>query len=173
MADAAVEATSRPAATPPLEDRAPLARLATFEDVLALIRERRDMQLLLEVEAGLRLVHYAPGRIEFEPAPAAAPDLASRLAQRLQAWTGARWGVSVVGAGGAPTLAERRDAERETLAEQVTAHPLVRAVLAAFPEAEIRTIGTPAALPAAAEDAGEDDAFIEDWDPDDPFGDEI
>ena len=77
-----------------------------FEDVVALIRARRDVSLLVEVETGVRLVRYAPGRIEFEPAEAAPPDLAARLAQRLQLWTGARWGVAVVGSGGAATIAE-------------------------------------------------------------------
>ncbi|HLQ20458.1 MAG TPA: DNA polymerase III subunit gamma/tau, partial [Tabrizicola sp.] len=73
---------------------------ATFESVIELIRSKRDMLLLNEVETGLRLARYAPGRIEFEPAPGAKPDLAARLGQRLQGWTGARWGVSVVSSGG-------------------------------------------------------------------------
>jgi DNA polymerase III subunit gamma/tau len=132
-----------PVAAP--ERPAPLARYRRFEDVVALIREKRDMQLLVEVEAGVRLVHFAPGRIEFEPAENAAADLASRLAQRLQAWTGERWGVSVVGSGGAATVAERRGAERDDLAARAMAHPLVQAVLAAFPGAEIRDIRQPGA----------------------------
>jgi DNA polymerase-3 subunit gamma/tau len=65
---------------------------ATFDQVIELIRSKRDMLLLNEVETGLRLARYAPGRIEFEPAPGAKPDLAARLGQRLQGWTGARWG---------------------------------------------------------------------------------
>jgi DNA polymerase III subunit gamma/tau len=164
-----------PAATP---DHAPLPRFAAFEDILALIRDQRDMQLLVEVEAGVRLVHYAPGRIEFEPAAAAAPDLASRLAQRLQAWTGARWGVSVVGSGGAPTIAERRAAERNAMTAQAMSHPLVQAVLAAFPGAEIRDIRPlgageppPPLHPAPGDDSYEA-GYIEAWDPDDPFAEE-
>ena len=91
-----------PAAAPaPAPRPGPLARYAQFEDVVALVRARRDVSLLVEIEAGVRLVRYAPGRIEFEPAEAAPPDLAARLAQRLQLWTGARWGVAVVGSGGA------------------------------------------------------------------------
>jgi hypothetical protein len=58
----------------------PDALYQTFDQVVALIHEKRDMTLLFEVEATLRLVHYAPGRIEFEPTPNAAPDLAARLA---------------------------------------------------------------------------------------------
>ena len=51
----------------------------TIAQVIELIREKRDVRLLVEVETGVRLAKYAPGRIEFEPAPGAAPDLAARL----------------------------------------------------------------------------------------------
>lgn len=159
----------------PRAEAAPLARYQSFEDVLALIAERRDLQLLVEVEAGVRLARYAPGRIEFEPAPTASPELAARLAQRLGTWTGARWGVSVVSAGGAPTVAERRAAERDDLTAQARAHPLVQAVLAAFPGAEIRDI-RPAVQPGAGDAAdpgpGEDDLALAAWDHDDPFAEE-
>ena len=46
-----------------------LARFGRFEDVVALIRHHRDVKLLVEVETGLRLARYSPGRIEFQPAP--------------------------------------------------------------------------------------------------------
>ena len=51
----------------------------SFDQVVALIREKRDMKLLVEVESHLRLARYAPGRIEFEPTRDAAPDLAANL----------------------------------------------------------------------------------------------
>ncbi|PTE16384.1 DNA polymerase III subunit gamma/tau [Pseudogemmobacter blasticus] len=141
---------------------------ATFEAVVDLIREKRDMTLLVEVEDGVRLVRYSPGRIEFEPAPGARPDLAARLSQRLQAWTGSRWGVSVVASGGAPTLAEQRDRDRIAARAEAMENPLVQAVLAAFPEAKITEIRTPEALAArAAEEAlpeAEPDVD-DDWDP--------
>ena len=137
----------------------PLARYATFEDVLDLIRERRDMPLLVEVETGLRLVRYAPGRIEFTPADRAAPDLAQRLAVGLGRWTGARWGVSVVGEGMAPTIAEAREARRLDLEAQAREHPLVRAALERFPKARITGIRPrrPIVEPAPEAEAG--------WDP--------
>ncbi len=123
---------------------------ASFDAVVELIRERRDMKLLYEVEEGLRLVRYAPGRIEFEPSPKAGPDLAARLSQRLQGWTGQRWGVSVVSAGGAPTMAEARDAARMVAEGEALQNPLVMAVMAAFPGARIAEIRTAAAMAQAA-----------------------
>ena len=134
----AAAAAPAPAAAP--AEAGPLARYARFEDVVALVRARRDVSLLIEIEQGLRLAKYAPGRIEFEPAAGTAPDLAARLGQRLQLWTGVRWGVSVVGSGGAATIAEVRAAERDDLQAQAAAHPMVQAVLAAFPGAEIREV---------------------------------
>jgi DNA polymerase-3 subunit gamma/tau len=138
--------------------------IASFEGVLELIREKRDMKLLYEVEEGVRLVRYAPGRIEFEPAPGAAADLAARLGQRLQGWTGARWGVSVVAGGGAPTVAEARTAERRVAEAEAMKNPLVQAALAAFPGAKIVEIRSAEEMTRAA--AVEALPEVEDeWDP--------
>ncbi len=160
-----------PAAAPaPVQDAGPLARYATFDDVVALVRARRDMSLLVEIEDGVRLVRYAPGRIEFEPSDAAPPELAARLAQRLQLWTGARWGVAVVGSGGAETIAEVRAARKGDLRARALEHPMVQAVLAAFPGADVRDVRPPEAPgEAAAAVTGEDD---DEWDPIDPFSEE-
>ncbi len=141
-----------------------LARYARFDDVVALIRVRRDARLLMDVETGVKLVSYAPGRIEFEPSDAAPADLAARLGSRLQEWTGRRWGVSVVFAGGGATLREASDTRRSDLHGLALAHPMVQAALAAFPGAEIKDVRIPEELTVPlVEDAGED------WDPIDPF----
>ncbi|MEM9786257.1 MAG: DNA polymerase III subunit gamma/tau [Pseudomonadota bacterium] len=118
-----------------------LQHYARFEDVVELIRTHRDVKLLVEVETGLRLVSYQPGRIEVNPTPDAAPDLIGRLGSRLQAWTGNRWAISVA-EGGAPTIAETRDATENAIRAEAEAHPLVQAVIAVFPKAKITNIHT-------------------------------
>lgn len=144
--------------------QAPAVPLPTFQHVVDLIREKRDMLLLKEVEDGVKLVRYAPGRIEFQPSALARPDLAARLSQRLQGWTGSRWGISVVNEGGAATLAEERDAEENAARAEALENPLVKAVLAAFPGAKIAEIRTPEAMAAAAQ--AEALPEVEDeWDP--------
>ncbi|WP_347823528.1 DNA polymerase III subunit gamma/tau [uncultured Planktomarina sp.] len=127
-----------------------LARFARFEDVLDLIRHHRDVKLLVDVETSLRLVSYSPGRIEFEPTETAARDLAQRLGTRLQTWTAQRWAVSI-GTNGASTIAEIRDAAALELKEQAKGHPLVQAVLVAFPKAQISDIRTAKAIEAEAQ----------------------
>ncbi len=140
-----------------------LAIYHDFDAVVALIRERRDMSLLVDVETHLRLVRYAPGRIEFEPGPEAPADLAARLAGRLQGWTGARWGVSVA-SGGAPSIAEARAAEETARAAQALDDPLVQAVLAAFPKARIAGFREPEPV-EETEAAAVTEAPPDDWDP--------
>jgi len=133
----------------------------SFDQVVALIRERRDMKLLVEVETTLRLAKYAPGRIEFEPTADAPRDLAARLAARLQGWTGQRWAVSVVNTGGSATIAEDQDKDRLAAEAEASKNPLVQAVVAAFPGAKIGAIRKPE-LEAAFEALPE----VEDeWDP--------
>jgi DNA polymerase-3 subunit gamma/tau len=141
-----------------------LARYATFAQVVELIRANRDVQLLIEVETGIRLARYEPGRIEFEPAPGATQGLAQKLGTRLQQWTGARWAVTLVNEGGRPTIAEARDAERSTLEAQAREHPLVKAVLDAFPTARIADIRAPEVREAEAAQAALPEVEDE-WDP--------
>jgi DNA polymerase-3 subunit gamma/tau len=138
---------------------------ATFESVVELIRSKRDMLLLNEVESGLRLARYSPGRIEFEPASGAKPDLASRLGQRLQGWTGSRWGVSVVSSGGAPTIAEMRNAQEAEAHAEADSLPLVQAIKAAFPGAKIADVRLPDTAAPAPTLAEVDAELDPDWDP--------
>ena len=146
------------------EPDAALARFPSFGRVVDLITANRDQLLKVEVETGVRLVSYRPGRIEFEPSPQAAPDLAQKLGQRLQSWTGVRWAVSVVADGGQPTIAEARDAEKSALEAEARANPLVASILDAFPQGKLRPIETPAELAAKAETEALGEVEDE-WDP--------
>ncbi|MDM7933249.1 DNA polymerase III subunit gamma/tau [Tabrizicola sp.] len=171
---AALRAPAAPMRGPTMTAAAPalaegqLQVYASFASVVDLIRQKRDMLLLNEVETDLRLVRYAPGRIEFEPAPGARADLASRLGQRLQGWTGARWGVSVVSSGGGATISEQRTAELAELHAEAAENPLVQAILTAFPKARITEVRNPEALVAQAAEAAlpvAEPEADEDWNP--------
>ncbi|UOA33342.1 DNA polymerase III subunit tau [Sulfitobacter sp. DSM 110093] len=143
---------------------AALARFPTFEHVIELIRVNRDVKLLVEVETCVQLAAYQPGRIEFVPTDDAPRDLAQRLGQKLQLWTGNRWAVSLVNEGGAETIAQIRDARELALKKQAEDHPMMQAVLAQFPKARITAIRTPEDIAAAA--TAEALPEVEDeWDP--------
>ncbi len=143
---------------------AALARYPTFEHVVELIRTNRDGLLLEYVKTYLRLVSYQAGRITIQPTTDAPKDLAARLGQQLQNWTQARWIISLANEGGGETITERENAAYTALETEATAHPLVQAVLTAFPKAKIKHIRTPEDL--AAEVQADALPEVEDeWDP--------
>ncbi len=144
--------------------QAALARYPTFEHVVELIRANRDVKLLVEVENGVRLVSYQPGRIEFTPTVNAPTDLSQRLGASLQRWTGNRWAVSIVSDGDEPTIAELRDAAALELKAEAEKHPLVQAVLSHFPKARIKNIETPEQRAAKVETEALPEVEDE-WDP--------
>lgn len=145
-----------------------LAHYPSFESVVALIEANRDIKLLVEVKTSLRLVSYSAGRIEFEPTERAPADLAQRLGARLKDWTGQRWGISVASTGGGATLDEQENDAQRKLEEEAAAHPMMQAVISAFPKAkitEIRTreeIANQAAVEALPEVEDEWDPFEDD-----------
>jgi len=143
---------------------AALARYPSFEHVVELIRTQRDVKLLVDVETGVRLVSYQPGRIEFTPTDSAPSNLAARLGSNLQNWSGSRWAVVITSGGDAQTIAEKNDAAENALRAKATEHPLVQAVLTAFPKAKITRIRTAEEL--QAEIAADALPEVEDeWDP--------
>ena len=136
----------------------------TFESVLEIIRKFRDMKLLIDVENSVRLSSYVPGRIEFTPTENAPKDLAQRLGQLLQNWTGFRWAITVVGNCSGETIQEQRNAKDATLKREAKLHPFVKTVFDNFPKASIIEIKSQAEIVAEAEKTGLPEIEGE-WDP--------
>ena len=127
----------------PAPDTTP--RLASFRDVTALVAERREAMLHAHLIHSVHLVRFAPPVIELRPQPEAPKDLAARLGALLTEATGTRWTIALSTAEGEATVAEQgtaADAARRTAAAD---HPLVRAIMDAFPGARIDTVHDAAA----------------------------
>ena len=115
----------------------PMASLSSLEDIIALAKERGARLLATQLENNFHLVALEPGRIEFRPDAQAPRTLSGDLAQRLKDWTGQRWIITVASEGGAPTLAGQKIATERARKDAVANEPFVRAVMDAFPGAEI------------------------------------
>jgi DNA polymerase-3 subunit gamma/tau len=134
-----------------------------WEEVVALASGRRPM-LHAHLMHSVHPVRMLPGRIEMRVRPDAPRDLSAELAAMLGDATGTRWTIVLSNAAGEPTLAEQTraaDAMRRSLA---ASHPLVQAIVAAFPGATIEAVrdvapaeaGAPAGAAPEAEDAPAD-----------------
>jgi DNA polymerase-3 subunit gamma/tau len=119
----------------PVPQGAPTASLRNLEDIVALCEPRSELRVNLE--HNVHLVRLEPGRIEIRPTPRAPRSLANDLQAKLTSITGERWTVSIANQGGAPTLAEQKQAAKTARHEAAAQEPMVRAVLDRFPGAEI------------------------------------
>ena len=122
------------------EPAVPTLSLGSFEALIALVAEKRDIGTKMALERDVRLVRFEDGQIEIALQPNAPKTFVHDLQRKLTAWTGKRWIVVVSKEQGAPTMrdqAKDRDAE---LRQQVMQDPLVMAVLAKFPGATVGEI---------------------------------
>ena len=137
--NSAIAAAREPAPRPAVESMpaASVPEIASLEDLVALARARGARILERHLENDVHLVALERGKIEFRPGPRAPKTLAGDLAQRLRDWTGERWIVTLASEGGAQTIAEQRLSAERARKDAVSNEPFVRAVLDAFPGAEI------------------------------------
>ncbi|WGM29829.1 DNA polymerase III subunit gamma/tau [Brevundimonas sp. NIBR11] len=151
---ASAQLSVRPAPIPTLPDP------QSFEDVVSLVGQKREIALQMEIERYVRPVSFAPGRLTFEPVAGMPANLATKLASRLKEWTGRQWFVIANGEGGGETVIELNRRETAQVRAEVEADPFVKAVLEAFPGAvvgEIKTIAPSVEMPAIPDEI-EDDA---------------
>ena len=118
----------------------PAVVLETLDDVIRLAKERGALQLATQIDINVRLISLERGRIQFSTTGRPPPSLAGDLAQRLRDWTGERWIVTLSNDGGAPTLHEQRAQADRAKKDSVLNEPFVRAVMDAFPGAEIVSV---------------------------------
>jgi len=119
------------------EPSAPALVVGRFEDLIALAAQKRDLGVKLALERDVRLVRYEDGRLEIGLQQSAAKTLVNDLARKFSQWTNRRWMVVVSAEQGEATVKSQNEARQAELKTGVRADPLVQAVLARFPGAEI------------------------------------
>jgi DNA polymerase III subunit gamma/tau len=144
----AAQPEARPITRDP-EPGSPTLALRSFEELVALAAEKRDLAIKSALERDVRLVRFEDGKIEIGIEPGAAKTLVGDLSRKLGEWTGRRWMVVVSAEGGAPSIRSQSETRKAELKDQVRGDPLVQAVLARFPGAEIVDVRQTPNAPAA------------------------
>ncbi len=148
----AVEMASNEPVTQGAEAGAPTRVLRGFEALVALAAEKRDLAIKSALERDVRLVRFEDGRLEIGLEPSAAKTLTGELSKKLGEWTGRRWMVIVSAERGVPSLRAQAQMRKAELKDGVRGDPLVQAVLARFPGAEIVDVRPPAGAPTVADE---------------------
>ena len=131
-------------------------RLGTFRDVVAFVGDQKEAMLHAHLLHSVHLVRFAPPVIELRPQPEAPKNLSAQLAALLSDATGSRWTIAVSREAGEATIADQGNAADTARKTAAADHPLVCAILAAFPGARIDTVHDKTAdaygLPASVAD---------------------
>jgi DNA polymerase-3 subunit gamma/tau len=162
------EASARPQMAAPAADAqsAPVLRISSFPQLVALAGEKRDLLTKAALEADMRLVRIEDGRLEVALERHAVRGLVNDLSRKLEQWTGRRWTVIVSNEAGQPTLRSQNEQAKNEHARTAEADPRVQEVLARFPGAKVVEVRKLAAEPPESDAIGEDPTESSDSDDD-------
>ena len=135
--------TAAPSSAPAAKSSAPSARVPSdFHGLIELLESRGKHQLAVQLHDQVGLVRYAPPELLLKPSRPLGPDWTRELATILKSATGTSWQVSLSDDAGEPSLLDQEKMAEERVRAEVLADPSVRAVMDAFPDAELESYST-------------------------------
>jgi DNA polymerase-3 subunit gamma/tau len=136
-----VAAVSSP--SPVANASGPTARLpGDFPALVRAIEQSGKHLLGQQLHDQVGLVRYAPPELVLRPTRPLGPDWPRDLALALKSITGTSWQVSLSDEAGEPSLLDQDRMAEERVRADVLADPNVRAVMDAFPGAELESFST-------------------------------
>ncbi len=136
-------APSAPASTSATKPGGPTARIPSDCSALVkIVEESGKRNLALQLHDQVGLVRYAPPELVLKPMRPLGADWSRELARDLKLVTAASWQVSLSDEAGEPSLLDQEKMLKERVRADVLADPNVRAVMDAFPDAELESHST-------------------------------
>jgi DNA polymerase III subunit gamma/tau len=133
-------AGASPRAAPAARASAPTATLpADFAALVQFLAENKKQLLAQQLHDQVNLVRYAPPELVVKPLRPLGADWSRDVTLALKSATGASWQVSLSDESGEPSLLDQEKMAEERVRADVLADPNVRAVLDAFPDAELES----------------------------------
>jgi DNA polymerase-3 subunit gamma/tau len=120
-----------------------------YREIVALFSEKREAGLHALLYGQVHFVRSTPGMLELRVGADAPANLAGRVSQCLTEWTGFRWVISLSAEDGEPTLLDQDRKAESKRQERAREHPLMQAVIKAFPSAKIISLRQRAIAPTA------------------------
>jgi DNA polymerase-3 subunit gamma/tau len=119
------------------------ARLpAEFRGLIELLEAKGKHQLAVQLHDQVGLVRYAAPELVLKPSRPLGGDWPRELAAVLKSLTGTAWQVSLSDDAAEPSLLDQEKMAEERVRSDVLADPNVKAVMDAFPDAELESFST-------------------------------
>jgi len=144
------------------ETQKPLRVVNTFDEMLFLAEDRRDLKVKTFLKRNVKLVECRSGYLEYNLVGNPQRENVMYFSKKLEEWTGIRWALVISQKDGLPTIEEIERAELNDKLENARSHPAVEAIMKAFEGArivDVRIRAEQEEMPIAAieEDDEEDD----------------
>jgi DNA polymerase-3 subunit gamma/tau len=121
----------------------PSARLpADYPALVRAVEQAGKRVLAQQLHDQVGLIRFAPGELILKPMRPLGADWSREVATALKGVTGSSWQVSLSDESGQPSLLDQEKIAEERVKADVLADPNVRAVMEAFPEAELESFST-------------------------------
>jgi DNA polymerase-3 subunit gamma/tau len=119
---------------------APTAKIpGDFRGLVSLLETGKKPLLAQQLHDHVGLVRYEPPALQLKPLRPLGGDWTRELAAALKSLTGTSWEVSLSDEQGDPSLLDQEKMAEERVRADVLADPNVRAVMDAFPDAELES----------------------------------
>jgi DNA polymerase-3 subunit gamma/tau len=110
----------------------------TFEELVQLVANAREPMIHTHLIHDVRLISYAPGKLEVTVNDRTPKNFGVELSKLLQNLTQVPWQILTnTQTTTQPTLAEQHKAQQQSLTEQSLNHPIVKQLAEAFPGSTI------------------------------------
>jgi DNA polymerase-3 subunit gamma/tau len=132
-----------PSRAPAAKSAAPTAELpGDFPTLIKRLEGAGKHHLAVQLHDQVGLVRYAPPELALKPTRPLGQDWPRDAAAALKSVTGASWTVLLSDEAGEPSLLDQEKIAEERVRSDVLANPNLRAVMDAFPDAELETYST-------------------------------
>jgi DNA polymerase-3 subunit gamma/tau len=115
---------------------------SNFNALIEALERAGKHNLAVQLHDQVGLVRYAPPELVLRPTRPLGSDWPRDLALALKSATGATWQVALSDEAGEPSLLDQEKMAEERVRADVLADPNVRAVMNAFPDAELESFTT-------------------------------
>ncbi len=119
------------------ENDQPPRILNSFEELIFLAEDKRDLKVKTFLRRHIRLVDFRSGHFEFNLVGHPPRENLQMVKKTVEAWTGMRWNFVISDKEGLPTFEEIEAAEKDNQMERARSHPAVVALLKTFDGARI------------------------------------
>lgn len=160
----AVSENTQPQPKPVTQDagtQLPKRVVNTFDEMLFLAEDRRDLKVKTFLKRNVKLVECRSGYLEYNLVGNPQRENVMHFSKKLEEWTGIRWALVISQKDGLPTIEEIERAELNDKLENARSHPAVEAIMKAFEGArivDVRIRAEQEEMPVAAIEEDDDTA---------------